>query len=257
MARPKDPNLERRLATTPPATVHQWPVHLRLLCSGRRFLDLVPNLEATNGRSVPSPTPAATPVRPAPPRPRSTPGRPATFPGRRDRTAPPDPTPLRFPAPTPMVGTPGRRTRQPPTPGGHAMIMLPSAVRIFLCTRPTDMRKSFDGLTGLVQECFAHDPPDRTPLSLRQPPQRPDQDPLFRSRWPGHLVQATRGRFLRDPTNRPRRRRRTPGDPTGPDPRGNRHQERTPTQAIPARRLDPEKRRKSASIDLNNMMTRL
>lgn len=38
------------------------------------------------------------------------------------------------------------------------MIMLPSVVRIFLCTRPTDMRKGFDGLTGLVQECFAQDP---------------------------------------------------------------------------------------------------
>ena len=38
------------------------------------------------------------------------------------------------------------------------MIMLPSAVRIFLCTRPTDMRKGFDGLTGLVQECFGQDP---------------------------------------------------------------------------------------------------
>ena len=38
------------------------------------------------------------------------------------------------------------------------MIMLPSAVRIFLCTRPTDLRKSFDGLTGLVQECFGQDP---------------------------------------------------------------------------------------------------
>jgi len=37
------------------------------------------------------------------------------------------------------------------------MIMLPSAVRIFLCTRPTDLRKSFDGLTGLVQECFGQD----------------------------------------------------------------------------------------------------
>ena len=37
------------------------------------------------------------------------------------------------------------------------MIMLPSAVRIFLCTRPTDLRKSFDGLSGLVQECFAHE----------------------------------------------------------------------------------------------------
>ena len=38
------------------------------------------------------------------------------------------------------------------------MIMLPSAVRIFLRTRPTDMRKGFDGLTGLVQECFGQDP---------------------------------------------------------------------------------------------------
>jgi transposase len=37
------------------------------------------------------------------------------------------------------------------------MIMLPSAVRIFLCTRPTDLRKSFDGLSGLVQECFGQD----------------------------------------------------------------------------------------------------
>ena len=38
------------------------------------------------------------------------------------------------------------------------MIMLPSVVRTFLCTRPTDLRKSFDGLTGLVQECFEQDP---------------------------------------------------------------------------------------------------
>jgi transposase len=34
------------------------------------------------------------------------------------------------------------------------MILLPSTVRIFLCTRPTDMRKSFDGLSGMVQDCF-------------------------------------------------------------------------------------------------------
>lgn len=39
-------------------------------------------------------------------------------------------------------------------------MMLPqlsASVRVFLCTRPTDMRKSFDGLTGLVQECFQQD----------------------------------------------------------------------------------------------------
>ena len=34
---------------------------------------------------------------------------------------------------------------------------LSAAVRVFLCARPTDMRKSFDGLSGLVQECFAED----------------------------------------------------------------------------------------------------
>ena len=59
------------------------------------------------------------------------------------------------------------------------MIMLPSAVRIFLCTRPTDLRKSFDGLTGLVQECFGQDPLDRPSLPLPQPPQGSDQDPLL------------------------------------------------------------------------------
>jgi transposase len=34
---------------------------------------------------------------------------------------------------------------------------LSAAVRVFLCTRATDMRKSFDGLSGLVQECFGED----------------------------------------------------------------------------------------------------
>lgn len=35
---------------------------------------------------------------------------------------------------------------------------LPAAVRIFLCTTPTDMRKSFDGLIGLVREYLGQDP---------------------------------------------------------------------------------------------------
>jgi transposase len=38
------------------------------------------------------------------------------------------------------------------------MISFPSAVRIFLCTRDVDLRKSFDGLSGLVQDCFGQDP---------------------------------------------------------------------------------------------------
>jgi transposase len=32
------------------------------------------------------------------------------------------------------------------------------AVRIFVCTRPADMRKSFDGLSGMVQEFLGQDP---------------------------------------------------------------------------------------------------
>jgi transposase len=35
---------------------------------------------------------------------------------------------------------------------------LPAAVRVFLCTQPTDMRKGFDGLTGLVREGCGQDP---------------------------------------------------------------------------------------------------
>ena len=37
------------------------------------------------------------------------------------------------------------------------MISLPSAVRAFFCTRSVNMRKSFDGLSGLVEECFRQD----------------------------------------------------------------------------------------------------
>jgi transposase len=35
---------------------------------------------------------------------------------------------------------------------------LPASVRIYLCTRPTDMRKSFDGLQGMVHEFLGQDP---------------------------------------------------------------------------------------------------
>lgn len=38
------------------------------------------------------------------------------------------------------------------------MLSLPAKVRVFLCTRPTDMRKSFDGLHGLVLEVLRQDP---------------------------------------------------------------------------------------------------
>jgi transposase len=38
------------------------------------------------------------------------------------------------------------------------MLSLPPAVRIFLCTRPADMRKSFDTLAALVRDSLKGDP---------------------------------------------------------------------------------------------------
>lgn len=38
------------------------------------------------------------------------------------------------------------------------MISLAANSRVFLCTRATDMRKSFDGLHGLVQQVLQQDP---------------------------------------------------------------------------------------------------
>lgn len=40
------------------------------------------------------------------------------------------------------------------------MLSIPGNVRIYLCTIPTDMRKSFDGLHALVQRVFQQDPVD-------------------------------------------------------------------------------------------------
>lgn len=38
------------------------------------------------------------------------------------------------------------------------MLSLPPSVRIFVCTEPTDMRKSFDGLFCLIEEVLDEDP---------------------------------------------------------------------------------------------------
>lgn len=40
------------------------------------------------------------------------------------------------------------------------MFNLSSSHRYFLCNQPTDMRKGFDGLSGLVRSCFKADPMD-------------------------------------------------------------------------------------------------
>jgi transposase len=36
--------------------------------------------------------------------------------------------------------------------------MLPAGVRIFLCTEPQDMRRSFDALSLVVQQVMGEDP---------------------------------------------------------------------------------------------------
>ncbi len=40
------------------------------------------------------------------------------------------------------------------------MLNIPATVSIFLHTQPTDMRKGFDGLSGIVREAFGGDPTD-------------------------------------------------------------------------------------------------
>ena len=40
------------------------------------------------------------------------------------------------------------------------MIAIPSAATIYLCTSVTDMRKSFDGLSGIVRSEFGREPND-------------------------------------------------------------------------------------------------
>lgn len=38
------------------------------------------------------------------------------------------------------------------------MLTFPAAVKVFVCTRATDMRKSFDGLSALASEVVRQDP---------------------------------------------------------------------------------------------------
>ena len=38
------------------------------------------------------------------------------------------------------------------------MLTLPPSVRIFVATEATDLRKSFDGLSAIVESVFGHDP---------------------------------------------------------------------------------------------------
>lgn len=41
---------------------------------------------------------------------------------------------------------------------GDDMLPIPSRLNFYLCAQPTDMRKSFDGLCGMVTSALARDP---------------------------------------------------------------------------------------------------
>lgn len=43
-------------------------------------------------------------------------------------------------------------------PGKPDMLSLPSAIRIFLCTEPTDMRRGFDRLAEMVRQVIGQNP---------------------------------------------------------------------------------------------------
>ena len=122
---------------------------------------------------------------------------------------------------------------------------LSAAVRVFLCTRPTDMRKSFDGLTGLVQECFGQDPlTGHLFLFLNR---RRDRIKILYFDRDGLAIWYKRleaGSF-----EMPRTAAR---DGVELQPAqlamilsGIDLQQRTPTQAVPARRLNPQKTRRN------------
>jgi transposase len=38
------------------------------------------------------------------------------------------------------------------------VLSLSTSVQVYVCTRPADMRKSFDSLAAMVRECFGQDP---------------------------------------------------------------------------------------------------
>ena len=38
------------------------------------------------------------------------------------------------------------------------MFLIPSTVRVFICNEPTDMRRSFDSLSGMVRDFLGGDP---------------------------------------------------------------------------------------------------
>lgn len=78
------------------------------------------------------------------------------------------------------------------------MLSLSLPGRVFLCTLPTDMRKSFDSLAGLVEQELGQDPLAGDLFVFRS--RRGDRLKLVLGLgWAGDLVQAARRGHVRVP----------------------------------------------------------
>ena len=90
---------------------------------------------------------------------------------------------------------------------GTGVIHLPASVRVYLCTSPCDMRRSFDGLHALVTGAMKLDAFAGHLFCFCQPAEGPGEDSVLGSRRVRGVGQAAGRRHLRDAV---RRRRRTP-----------------------------------------------
>ena len=94
---------------------------------------------------------------------------------------------------------------------------------------------------------------DRTYLPLHGPSRRLDQDPLFRPRRPGHLVQTARGGDFPDASAGHRGWYRTLAGATGHGPVRDRPEDGAEGEAIPPHRQRPDRPVKASRMDLHDM----
>src|SRR6516165_8610903 len=76
------------------------------------------------------------------------------------------------------------------------MLSFPAAIKVYLCTVPCDMRRSFDGLSMMAEHVIRLQPLFGAPTGFLQPPHRPLEDFVLGSRRLGDMVQAARGRHF-------------------------------------------------------------
>lgn len=79
------------------------------------------------------------------------------------------------------------------------MILLPRAVRVYFATAPTDMRKSFDGLSNVVRSLLQRDPLSGHVFVFLNRRKRQVKLLVWDARWIHRRAQAARGRNLRLP----------------------------------------------------------